>query len=179
MAKAIATTDLKARSIELATSARQLGKDIHTHLMAIARHIASPEANGDVSLATHFVTLLMMKDKEGESRAVVRADAVKNWLEAFAFCQWGKTKDGKEGFKLSRTRLDEITADHFKVAASNPWNVYTKAKPFQIFDLDAAMKALLKRAKEKAEEQTPEGVKHKIDVDHLAKLEAMIKEIGA
>lgn len=175
MAVKLNSVEIRAKSIEIAATAKDIGKVIHTHCMNIARFIASPEANGDVTTATHFLTLLMNKDKEGEKRSIVRADAVKNWLEAFAFVTWGKTKDGKEGFKLSRDRLNAAEPDHFKVAGGNPWNVYTKEKPFSIFDLDKAIAALVKRAAEKSSEVCPEGIHHKIDAAKLAALQELAK----
>lgn len=163
------TAVLKNRSIEIAKSAKSLGVEIHKHNMSIARHIAETR---DVTLASHFVKLLM-NSKDGESRSIVRADAVKNWFEAFGFCTWGKTKDGKEGFKLHKTALDQIEADHFKVASANPWNVYTKAKPFQIFDLEAAIKSLVKRAADKINETGPNGETHKVNTATLEALKAI------
>jgi hypothetical protein len=173
---------LKARSAELAKSVRSIGKEIHTHLCDIMKHIASKEANGDVTPATHFLTLLMMNDKEGESRAIVRADAVKNWLEAYAFVTWSKDKAGKAAFKLNRKALDSVVSDndafrtHCKEAASNPWNVYTKAKAFTFFDLDAAIAALVKRAENAPDvplELQEAGKHHKIPADKLAALKAL------
>ena len=172
---------IKARSVELSNSVRSIGKEIHTHLCDIMKFIASPEANGDVSTATHFLTLLM-NEKEGESRSIVRADAVKNWLEAYAFCKWGKDKSGKAAFKLNRKALDSVISDkdalrvHFKEAAGNPWNVFTKAKPFTFFDLDAAIAALVKRAENAPDipaELVEAGKSHKIPADKLAALKAL------
>lgn len=168
--KTVEASELKARSIEINKSAKTLGKEVHTHLMHIAKHIAMSR---DTTLATHFVTLLMNKDAEGESRSIVRADAVKNWLEAFAFCVWGKQKDGKEGFKLRSEALANIEDTHFATAAANPWNEYTKAKPFAIFDLDKAIEALIKRAEEKQGEECPEGKAHKIAAAKLEALKAL------
>lgn len=168
------TTELKNRSIEIAKSAKEIGKAIHLHNMAITRHII---ATRDVTLATHFVTLLM-NNKDGESRSIVRADAVKNWFEAFGFCTWAKTKDGKAGFKLAKTALDSLSDPdemkaHIKLASANPWNVYTKAKPFQIFDLEAAIKSLVKRAEDKANETGPNGEHHKVNTVVLESLKAL------
>lgn len=172
---------LKDRSIELAKSVRSIGKEIHTHLCDIMKHIASKEANGDVTPATHFLNLLM-DVKEGESRSVVRADAVKNWLEAYAFVTWGKDKSGKAAFKLNRKALDSVVSDndafrtHCKEAASNPWNVFTKAKPFTFFDLEAAIASLIKRAEDAPEipaDLQAAGKAHKIPADKLAALKAL------
>lgn len=177
MAKFDAKT-IRARSIEINKAARTLGKDIQSHIVTIARHILSEESNGDTSLATHFVTLLNEK-REGQSNSIVRSTAVKNWFETFAACTWGKTKDGKEGFKLNKKMRDHLLAnssdmkEHMTSAIRTKWNELTPEKPFQVFDLDAAIAALVKRAEEKAQEETPEGKHHKISAEKLELLKSL------
>lgn len=178
MAKKSAT-DIRNRSIEIHKAARLLGKDIQSHLVDIAKHILSVESNGDVSLATHFVTLLNEK-KEGESRSVIRSVAVKNWLETFSACVWGKDKSGKEGFKLNKDMRNFLLSNpkdmtiHMKDAATTKWNELTPEKPFVSFDLNAAIAALIKRAEDKLGEEVPEGQKgHKIDTAKLELLKTL------
>ncbi len=166
-----ATKEINARSNEISKNAKSLGKEIHSHLITIAYHVGN---HRDTSVATTFLKLLHDADK-----AVVRSDAVKNWLEAFAFVTWGKQKDGKDGFKLNKSAHESVMSDagearaHFKTANANPWNKYTKAKPLQSFDLDAAIKAAIKRA-ETAQDNPADFKEVKIDDTKLAALKALI-----
>lgn len=176
MATKIATVsvekEIKAKSTELAKSAKNIGVEIHKHLLTIAKHTADTRST---ATAEHFIKLLWNGNAKSKS-AIVRTDAVKNWLEAFGFCRWGKKKDGIDGFKLNTAALDSLAGDtkeHFKNAASNPWFKFTPEKPYQTFDLDAALKALIKRAKEKQSEVGPNGEKNKVNVNVLAALESI------
>lgn len=175
---------IEARSVELSNSVKAIGVEIHNHLCDIMKDIAK---NRNTGVAAHFLSLLVANDKEGNSRSVVRADAVKAWLEAFAFCRFG-SKDGKLTDKLNGAALESVLdvkamADHVKTAKANPWNVFTKAKPFVNFDLLAIIKGAVDRAdlREKAtktgELKIPEGAKaDNIPADVLAKLRELIAE---
>lgn len=168
--------EIKARSIEINKSVKAIGTDIHNHLLSIMKHIAE---HRDTTLATHFLNLMVNNDKAGDSRSIVRADAVKNWFEAFAFVTWAKAKDGKAAFKLNKTALDsldtaEAMKEHVGMAKANPWNVYTKAKPLASFDLVAAIKAAVERA-EKAQKNPEDFKSVKIDADKLATLKSLIE----
>ena len=171
--------EIRIASVEIVKSAKDLGKLIHSHNIEIVKHIFS-EGNGDFTEATFFVTKLRNSDK-----SIVRAAAVKAWFEAFAGCTWGKTKDGKEGFKKARGMFAAIEADlpaNMRAARANPWNVYTKAKAFSFFDLDAAIAALVKRAENVDEvpaELAAAGKGHKINAEHLAKLKDLAAAIAA
>lgn len=165
------TKEINAKSAELSKSAKELGKEIHSHLITIAKHVAEHK---DTSVATVFLNLMHNQEK-----AIVRSDAIKNWLEAFAFVTWGKQKDGKEGFKLNKSAYESVTASkeettkHFKLANANPWNKYTKAKALTSFDLEAAIKAVLKRA-ENAHDNPAEFKEVKIDEEKLNALKALV-----
>lgn len=170
---------IKANSIAIAKTAKEVGKEIHNQCLVIAKFIADPQNNGDVSLASHFVKLL-----NNDSKSVVRSDAVRLWFEGFAFCKWGKQKDGTEGFKLSSATLKHIQSDeteakkHWTTAKATPWYSYAKEKPFIAFDFDKALASLVKRANEKATETGPNGEKNKVDLAHVARVRELAKEIG-
>lgn len=161
---------IRENSVEIAKTVRGIGVAIHRQCMVIAKHIGETE---DVTIAWHFVSLLQNKDN-----AIVRADAVKNWFEAFGFCRFGKTKDGKDGFKLNRSAFDSVMQDnderskHFKTAMSNPWNKFTKAKALQSFDLETIIKSAIERA-DKAKSEPSAFKSVKIDDDKLSKLREM------
>lgn len=170
--------EIRARSVEIVKSAKDIGKAIHTHCLAIVEHSFDPErGNGDFSEATFLVAKL-----HADKKSVVRADAIKAWFEAFGGMKWGKHKDGKEGFTKAKGMFAAITAtpeslkENFAAAKANPWNVYTKAKDFTFFDLDKAIAALIKRAEnleEVPEALAKEGKGHKINPEHLAALKAL------
>lgn len=170
---------IKANSIAIAKTAKEVGKEIHNQCLVIAKFIADPANNGDVSLASHFVKLL-----NNDRKSIVRSDAVRLWFEGFAFCKWGKQKDGTEGFKLSAAALKHIQTDdaeakkHWTTAKATPWYSYAKEKPFVVFDFDKALASLVKRANEKATESGPNGEKNKVNLEHVAKVRELAKEIG-
>lgn len=170
---------IKANSIAIAKTAKEIGKEIHNQCLVIAKFIADPQNNGDVSLATHFVKLL-----NSDGKSVVRSDAVRLWFEGFAFCKWGKQKDGVDGFKCQTTALKQIQSDdaeakmHWTTAKATPWFKYAREKKFVAFDFDAALASLVKRANEKANETGPNGEKNKVNLEHLAKVRDFAKEIG-
>lgn len=172
------TQAIRNASIELAKSAKSLGVEIHKHNVVLMKHVVE---HRDVSVLTHFINLLMMNDKDGNSNSVIRAVAVKNWMEVFAFGKW-TSKDGKGSFKLNKTMLDAMSPDelkaHVRVAAATPWNKLTKEKPFPIFDFDAALASLIKRANEKRLEVGDNGERHKVDEDHLSKAKEFAASIG-
>jgi hypothetical protein len=173
------TKEIRDTSIALAKSAKTLGVEIHKHNVVMMKHVAE---HRDVSVMTHFLGLLMMKNPDGVSHSVVRAEAVKNWFETFGFAKYGKDKDGRTGFKLNKSMLDTMTADdlkaHFKMAAATPWNKLTPEKPFQIFDFDKALASLIKKANEKRLEVGDNGEVHKVDDTHLAAVKELAASIG-
>lgn len=144
---------LEIRSVELSKNVKAIGVDIHNHLVSIMLDIIK---NRNTGIAAHFLKLLMNADKEGNSKSVVRADAVKNWLEAFAFFKYPlDKKTGKRADKLNKTALDSLLtpadiAAHIKTAKANPWYKYTSAKPFDAaLDIVAIIKGAVKRAEDR------------------------------
>lgn len=144
---------IETRSVELSKSVKAIGTEIHLHLVDIMVDIAK---NRNTGIAGHFLKLLMNVDKAGDSKAIVRADAIKNWLEAFAFAKFPIDKaTGKVGDKLNKSMLDALTdpkemALHIKTAKANPWYAYTTAKPFDnAIDVIAIIKGAVKKAEER------------------------------
>jgi hypothetical protein len=189
-ATAIATSDkkispekvLRTVSAEISKRAKTLGADIHKHNCDIMAHIIKTR---DVTVATHFVTLLMAMKGE-VSHSTVRSQAVLAWFTEFGFVKWSKTKDGKPGFKLNGKKLDALLADtakddlaaHIKLAKATKWNELTPEKPIAIYDFDAAFATLIKTGEKKANETLPEGKTHKVTAEHLAKARALAVEMG-
>lgn len=175
---------LNSNTVEIAKSAKVLGKDIHIHLVNIATYIF---ATKDVTPATRFLVAMQNNKKvDGgtEKHSIVRDDAIKNWLETFGLCKWGKNKAGEPAFRLNGAMYDALIADkqeaaiHFATAKKTPWNKLTPAKPYTVFDLDKALASLLKRAEDKAQEVGPNGEKNNVDPEKLAKLKAIATELG-
>jgi len=162
--------------------AKIFGNDIHKHLVAIVKYIHSSEASGDVTLATHYYQGFRNVDKEtGANRSVIRAEAIKAWLSDFGGLTFGKFKTAKggevEGFRRSAERFDPITADmanHTKVMMATKWMDYKQEKPENVFDLDKAIAALIKRAEEKVGGKTAEGKAHIVQVQRLKALKDVI-----
>lgn len=148
---------LNATSEMLVKASGTIDKRIASHLVDIAKHI-NGAGNGDVSAANYFFSLL-------SSTSGVRKDAVGNWLMAYAGCSWNQDKK-KFGRKKDFTFSEQL-------ATENPWYKFTPQKEFKPFDLDAAIKALLKRANNALEDTENEG-KHKVNKDHLKMLEAIL-----
>lgn len=190
---ASAAKALNNTSKQIGKDAKAFGRRIHTHLIAIAKHVL---AHRDATVGGVFLKEMMDVDKEGNSRSVVRSEAIKNWLEAFGFCKWVKDGD-KQVMKINKKMLDAVsgnldeTRKHFKEANATPWNKLTPEKPFNGFDLDAALKAVLTRAEaadKKArdyalEHGLPEGYetvdefvadKVKMPTEHMAALKKIV-----
>src|SRR5690606_29146949 len=144
-------------------------------------------ATKDVTPATRFLIAMQNNKKvDGgtEKHSIVRDDAIKNWLETFGLCKWGKNKAGEPAFRLNGAMYDYFIenqkewAIHFATAKKTPWNKLTPAKPYAVFDLDKALASLLKRAEDKAHETGPNGEKNNVDLEKLAKLKAIATELG-
>lgn len=177
---------IETRSVELAKNVKSVGKDIHDHLVTIMQDIAK---NRNTGIARHFLELLMNNDKAGDSKAIVRADAVKIWLEAFAFVKFPIDKaKGKRTDKLNKSMLDELKepaamAAHIKTAKANPWYAYTTAKPFDNpLDIIAIIKGAVERAEKrqaaaaKGEVHLKPGSKDNLPADVIDGLKALIAD---
>lgn len=155
MAK-LTAKELNATSMELAKSANDLGKQIHSHCINLMLHI---EAHRDVSVADFFVGKLAKTDKAGkENHSIIRAEAVKRWLKDFAFVSFGD-----KGAKLNKSAYDKAKGtDEFKgwnmTARANAWNRYTPEPGAMTapFDIDAVIDGLIKGLEERREK----AIKH-------------------
>ena len=174
---------IETASVLIAKNVKAVGVEIHNHLVVIMTDIVKNRNTGN---AAHFLTLLVANDKEGNSKSVVRADAVKNWLEAFAFVRFGN-KDGKLTDKLNGKALDSLVdpkemAAHVRTAKSNPWYNYTTAKPVVPFDIIEAIKSAVKRAEDRetkvaaGEIVLPAGKVDNIPHDFLDALKALVAD---
>lgn len=168
---------LNLRSAEIAKLARTLGKDIHNHCLGIMSAVILYR---NVTPAVRFIQLLDECDKEGNSRAIVRSNAVAKWFETFAFVRF-KTEDGRiVGGKLAAKTLDGMNEteldDNMRSAKSMPWNTLVKQEKFNPFDLEKALATLVKNAKTKRNERGPNGETNKVDPDLLAAIDAFAKE---
>lgn len=153
---------LNSVSEMLIKASGSLDKRIAQHLVNIAKHI-NGAGNGDVSAVNYFWGLLTAGGRSG-----LRHDAIGNWLLAYAGVSWNTEKKQygrKKGFVFSE-----------QLAVENPWYLFTKQAPFKPFDLDAAIKALIKKAHNALEDGSEEAKKHNVNKEHLKALEAMLSD---
>ena len=191
MAKVIKTEiELNETTKAIVSNIANVGKEIQNHLVDL---MISISATRNTAPAERFLSgvMLLSANKDGSKpkmQSIVRATAIKFWLETYGFCSYGKSKKtGKFGMQLNgkgTNGLDTMTQDqlgeHFKIAAKAIWNKITPEKAFMVFDLDARLTATLKAAKEALEAtDMPEGKTHKVNADRLAKLEELVKAIAA
>lgn len=149
---------LNARSETLIGASKQVDKAIAHHLAQIANHV-NGKGNGDTSAVNYFWSLLTAGKTSG-----LRADAIGNWLLAYCGVTYNdKTKKygRKKDFQYSE-----------QLATENPWYSFTKQAEFKPFDLEKALKALLKKA-ENALADTEHANEHKVSKDLLKKVEAI------
>lgn len=146
---------LNNRTNEIAEKFESTATELHEHLMDIAKYVVgahpyrredgTPVSGGDSSTAAALYTRFMAMSGD-ESHAVIRTDAVKAWLERFAFLRW-EPKNGvfKRNAELARG-YDEDT--HWGEANATPWNKFKpeSTKAFRGFDLRDQMKQLLDKA---------------------------------
>lgn len=144
-----ASKTLNARSLELSKSAATLGKEIQSHLIDIAKHVA---IHGDTSPAVAFLSMMERADKDGKKNSIIRADAIRNWLADFAFCKFGKDKDtGRMTASVNKKNRAESAEDNHKAhitkARTVIWNKYTPEKESDVgsFDIDEMIDAIIKR----------------------------------
>lgn len=167
---------LKKRSAEIARTVKDIGVEIHKHLCSIMEHTIE---HRDVSLFTHFVNLLEMKDGDGNSHSIIRVNAIKSWVAQFGPARYGRTKDGKPGFKLKADMLDAILEtdekrkEHVRTARATPYNKFEPEKELPSFDFDRALKALVERA-EKAMKNKKDFRKVTINQEHLDSAKALL-----
>jgi hypothetical protein len=187
MAKEMTVKEIRARSIEIHKSTRDIAKQVHEHLLTIMGHIV---AHKDTTVATHFYMLLAEVSKsDGKSYSVIRASAVKEWLETYAFCRFGKQKNGQPGFLLANKAYDAFFGDdgkliiaeyakHVASAKGNPWHKIKADETFKPFDLMVQLASLVKRAETKAKEDRkgPNGETDSIPADILAALAELTKK---
>lgn len=147
---------LNSTSEMLVKASGTLDKRIAAHLINIAKHI-NGAGNGDVSAANYFFSLLT-------STSGVRKDAIGNWLMAYAGCSWNADK------KRFGRKKDFVFDE--QMATENPWYKFTKQAEFKPFDLDRALKAILKKA-HAALEDTDHVGEHKVNKDLLKKVESL------
>lgn len=153
---------LSARSKQLAVSAAKLNESIHMHMVDIIEFV---KETGNVTPAADFLNMIGLGH---------RRDAIANWFAVHG----GMTgsQDTETGiFKMKRDKavpLDQIDIEAAR--AESPWTM-TKEKAWNAFDLKKALETLVKRAKEKAGEEIPEGQKgHNIPADILAEIEKIV-----
>jgi hypothetical protein len=174
---------LFAEAKVVASSAKDIGKAIHSLCMKMARHAAKYR---DVSAMTYFVKLLDEKSKDGKNESIIRVSAVKQWFIDFGYARWvNDKKAGTEGFKLASTKLDEATeADKNKtLAAGNaePFYKHTVEAPFSPIDSFKAIESLINRLTTKQNDHGVNSkgvdVKNNINPDHIKALVALRDEL--
>lgn len=153
---------LNANSEMLVKAQGSMDKRVAAHLVNLAKHV-NGVGNGDVSAVNYFWSLLTAGGRSG-----LRHDAIGNWLLAYAGVSWNTEKKQygrKKGFQFSE-----------QLATENPWYLFTKQSPFKPFDLDAQIKAIIKKAHAALEDGSEEGKKHKVNKAHLVALEALLSD---
>ena len=170
--------EINERSTVLAKSAKDLGKDIHSHLMDILYFIVndaekSPTGGGNVEPASRFLKLIQNNTGVGGKSvkaAIIRTDAVKAWLEEFAFCR--KYSDDT-GFKFNRAAFEKRDPKHAFHAAQNPWYKFTPEKPYSRWNLKTVIESAYKTANEKKSERGPNGELNYVPPELHAKLKEL------
>jgi len=155
---------LNSRTAQLCSSSKKLAENIHLHCVDIAEHF---KEHGDTTAASLLIQAL---------HSAVRKNALKNWFEAFSGMKYvaeSKNKDGKikpEHFIRNKDiPFEQIDLD--AALETSPWD-FTPEPVFKPFDLNAAIKALIKKA-EKAGEDAEHQEAHVIPDDKLAALKAL------
>lgn len=172
---------LNATSKSIWTATRDIRKDIQSHLSNLLVYIMT---NRDCSPAYYF-TKLLTEERAGKSYSIIRAAAIKDWLEEGAFCRpHTDKKTNMKTYRLNKSALDELlaqgeeaTAEYVKRWSATKWNEYKADPEFKGFDLDAAIKAAIKKAEEAvANDDLTEEQRKKVIVpaDKLAALKALV-----
>lgn len=149
---------LNSRSETLLRASAQVDKAIAHHLVEIAKHV-NGKGNGDTSAVNYFWSLLTAGKKAG-----LRHDAIGNWLLAYCGVTWNAEKK-------RYNRKKEFVFD-VQAATENPWYLFTKQSEFKPFDLEKALKALIKRANSALEDEE-HSKEHKVSKDMLKRVEAL------
>lgn len=183
---------LNARSLELGKTAKELGKEIHLHCLALMQHV---QANsGDISVCKVFLDALSPTDKAGKNASIVRSEAVKKWLQDFAFLSFEKNEKGRVVAKLAAKKFKEAKQDNFaahnKAARVLTWNKYTpEPAAVKAFDVDTAIDNALKAIEKSIDEarlgtgrferQTPEvRAANKLESARLDAIRAAAKAVA-
>lgn len=183
---------LNATSDSIAKDIKSLRAGIQTHLVNLAKFALSEASSGNVAPLTRFVRAIQPLDKDSnQSASVIRADAVIKWLEKAAFVRWSTLADGKAGFKVNtkaKKAFDKACKDkpetlaiHFKVAASQKWNVAHKAESYPVFDFDKRLESLIEAAEKHAGQfADPDKKKaHKVNMARVAAIKAAMAAMPA
>lgn len=180
--------ELNAASIQIAKSATELGKTIHLHCLALMNHVIE---HRDVSVCDVFFKAVAKVDKEGRKVSVVRSEAIKKWLQKFAFVSFKADKASE----LAKPAYKVGQSDNFKThkaeAKVQPWNKFT-VEPGEVktsFDIDAEIDRMIEALMNRIDDaqkgegrfgrQTPAAkAGNKFESDRLAKLVAL-KRVAA
>lgn len=155
---------LNARSSVLASRSSKVAEDIHLHMVDIVEHF---KAHGDATAATILHNVV---------HSAIRKNAIKNWFEAFGGMKYvaESKKDGKvKPEHFIRNKAVPFEQIDLEVAFENtPWD-FTPEPKFKAFDLEAAIKAAIKKA-EKALEDTEHAGEHSVPASKLEVLRSLV-----
>jgi hypothetical protein len=146
---------INERSSFLGAQTKATDKAIADHCVIIAQHIAN---HGDVTAADFLVKCMS---------GGLRTNAIRQWFLDFGGCSWNADKKQfgkKKGFLFNE-----------QVAKENPWYLHTKEAAFKPVDTEALIKATIAKIK-KAMGDVENASSHKINKEHLRKLEAILSD---
>ncbi len=151
---------LNKRSNEIAKTASAFGKEVQIHLVDLMMHVIRGGKDGtpsmDVTPAAIFhkaVAKATVVNGKTVRHSVLRSEAIKKWLQDFAFVTFGNDKVSLNKAAFNRElKLDNFKS-HIAKAKANPWFKYqpeSNATP-AAFDIDAAILSMIESIERRQE----------------------------